>query len=567
MSTPATTAAAPAGASSISDAQQAALNVVANTPYLKSIDLSGKLSHKGGKFSLAATATRSATIVTRTLMGSSVAGDCCAFVYAQFNLTGTLTFKAADGITVVGTKDIDMTAYGNYELVKDAATGDWVIVKNAVDGLIFSQGYAPYIQETMTSLFGPYMPGDTFNVMATVWPANYGNELHVSGQSITAGVNVELLDDGVSPDTMASDYTYTGAITVPSTAAAGDEFVFVMDVMDTTASFDLTQNADSSYVYPYSGSLFVHQDELGTADTFTSASVSCADTEVPSDGATHCVVLGMLSDGTTKEVDADDVLWSISSGYSYVSEGGIVIPYMEGALTVSAQVKEGPNAGTAVLTVVAPTTTFTGTEVSAPTGVTATAGDGQITVSWDAATDALGYNVYVATESGVTAANYSTLSGGTARLGVYPPVVIDGLANGTPYYVVVTSLGVYGESAASTGVSATPQAGIASAPSAPLNVTATATAYGEVTLTWNPVAGATYYNIYMAAETGVTKTNYATLSGGMIHAGATSPFVHTALNTGFTYYFVVTAGNELGESAESVEASVTIAGTGASGAI
>ncbi len=557
--TPATTTAAPAGAANaLSPDAQAAMSVVEGASYLKTIDLSGPVKLKGGKASLAATATRSATSVTRTLMGSSVVGDCCAFVYAQFNLTGTLTFNGADG-AVVGTKEIDMLAYGNYELVKDEATGAWEIVKDPVNGLMFFQGDAPYLYQVTTDPSGPFKAGDAFNVMANVTPVYTGNELVVSGQSVSYGVNVGLADDGVSPDTASADEIYTGTVTVPSTAVDGDEYVFVVDVMDATASFDLTETgfAEEPYVFPYSGSLFVHSDAFGAAKTYTSATLSCADTDVENGNATYCVVIGALSDGTTEEVDNDDVYFSVSSGDGTVTEGGIVIPYAEGQLVISAQIKEGPAPATATLNVITPTTTVTGTEVSAPANVTAASGEGQLTVSWDSATDALGYNVYVASETGVSPDNYATLAGGTAQMGVYPPVAISGLTNGTTYYVVVTTLGVTGESAASAEVSATPQAGISSVPSAPANVTATAGTDGSITLTWDVVDGAAYYNVYMAAASGVTKANYTTLTQGMIHAGQTSPFTHTDLSSGTPYYFVVTAGNALGESAESTEASAT----------
>ncbi len=80
---------------------------------------------------------------------------------------------------------------------------------------------------------------------------------------------------------------------------------------------------------------------------------------------------------------------------------------------------------------------------------------------------------------------------------------------------------------------------------------------GRATLAWNRATGATSTNVYMAAAPGVTKANYASLPGGMRHAGATSPFVHTGLANGTTYSFVVTAVNANGESVESAEVSVT----------
>ncbi len=572
--TPATTAAAPAGNASASATKQAVMNKVLNTPYLKDIDLGGVVRKKSGKFSLAATAARSATSVTRTLLQTSLAGDCCAFVYAQFELTGTLTFNAADG-TMVAEKPIDMFAYGNYELVKDAATGDWNIVKDAVDGLLFTQGNSPMLTETTTTPNSPFPSGGQVELFVTVLPTMFGSDLYVTAQSKSLGLKNELLDDGVSPDAASGDNTYSAAITVPSTAADGD-YVFVIDVMDQTQSFDLTSGnlpatdttttpltattttttSAASFVHPYTGLLEVHETTIGQSVTFTSASVSCAATDVAMGNATYCKVVGALADGTTKDVPMDDVQWSVPSGSGTVTEGGIVLPFAEGTLTVHGQVKEGPSAD-AILNVTAATTTTIASSVTAPTGVTATGGDGSVSVDWEPVQGALGYDVYLAAQTGITPDNITTLQQFKIEKGVFPPVTIDGLTNGTTYFVVVTALGTGGQSAASAEASATPEAAVTSAPSAPANVTATAMTDGDISVTWDTSAGASYYNVYMAAQSGVTKANYAMLQGGMIHPGETSPFTHTGLASGFTYYFVVTAGNQAGESAESAEVSAT----------
>ena len=71
--------------------------------------------------------------------------------------------------------------------------------------------------------------------------------------------------------------------------------------------------------------------------------------------------------------------------------------------------------------------------------------------------------------------------------------------------------------------------GAASNPATPTGVTATAGS-ARVTLSWSTVSGATSYNIYMATQSGVTKTN--TLAGGMTHSNAANPYVHTGLTNG-----------------------------------
>ncbi|NVN89636.1 MAG: fibronectin type III domain-containing protein [Desulfuromonadales bacterium] len=90
------------------------------------------------------------------------------------------------------------------------------------------------------------------------------------------------------------------------------------------------------------------------------------------------------------------------------------------------------------------------------------------------------------------------------------------------------------------------------APVAPATVAAVGGS-GQVTLTWSAVTGATSYNLYYATSPGVSKTT------GTKIANAVSPYVHTGLAAGTTYYYMVTGVNSVGESAASPEASATTA--------
>lgn len=86
-------------------------------------------------------------------------------------------------------------------------------------------------------------------------------------------------------------------------------------------------------------------------------------------------------------------------------------------------------------------------------------------------------------------------------------------------------------------------------PSAPTNVVATA-GDGRVTITWDSVEGADSYNLYWDT------TSVSSETGTKIE-GVTSPYEHTGLDNGVTYYYVVTAVNEAGESDDSAMVSAT----------
>lgn len=71
-----------------------------------------------------------------------------------------------------------------------------------------------------------------------------------------------------------------------------------------------------------------------------------------------------------------------------------------------------------------------------------------------------------------------------------------------------------------------------------------------VTISWNASGGATSYTIYWNTTGGVTTADTKI-------EGATSPYTHTSLTNGNTYYYAVSATNAAGESSLSAEVSAT----------
>lgn len=87
--------------------------------------------------------------------------------------------------------------------------------------------------------------------------------------------------------------------------------------------------------------------------------------------------------------------------------------------------------------------------------VTAVVNNGEVQLDWSAVPDAIGYNVYMASQSGVTRLNVGTLPGnmthGNLQLSFdHPP----GLDANTLYYFVVTAQNSAGEGAESCEVTA-----------------------------------------------------------------------------------------------------------------
>jgi fibronectin type 3 domain-containing protein len=171
-----------------------------------------------------------------------------------------------------------------------------------------------------------------------------------------------------------------------------------------------------------------------------------------------------------------------------------------------------------------------------PTGLTATAGNLQVVLTWSASSGATSYNVKRATTTG---GPYTTISSPATT-----SYTDSAVSNSTAYYYVVSAVNSGGESANSSQVSATPVA----PPAAPTGLTATA-GVQQVSLAWTASSGATSYNVKRGTASGGPYVQLAT---------ATTPsYVDSAVTGGTKYYYVVTAVNAGGESGYSNEASAT----------
>ncbi len=177
---------------------------------------------------------------------------------------------------------------------------------------------------------------------------------------------------------------------------------------------------------------------------------------------------------------------------------------------------------------------------TAPTGVNATAGNAQVTVTWTTAATATSYNVYRSTTLGAQ----GTKIGSSVTVSFTDSTSV----NGTTYYYQVTAVNAAGESTPSTRSSgATPTVPLA-VPAAPASVNATDAAT-QVTVSWTAVSGATSYKVYRSTTPGV--------QGASIGSTASTSLTDSTVVNGAIYYFVVTASNAAGEGAPSAAASVT----------
>ena len=175
-----------------------------------------------------------------------------------------------------------------------------------------------------------------------------------------------------------------------------------------------------------------------------------------------------------------------------------------------------------------------------PTSLVATAGNGQVTLSWSAQAAGTTYNVksslssagpFNVIQSLLTSANFT----------------VTGLPNGTPRYFVVSAVGTNSlESANSAVATATPAVKL----SAPTGLTGKGVDAGQISLFWSALVGATSYSVKMSKTSGGP---YTTLKSGL----TTTTFDVTGLTKSTTYFFVISATNSVGESPNSPQIQVT----------
>jgi chitodextrinase len=177
------------------------------------------------------------------------------------------------------------------------------------------------------------------------------------------------------------------------------------------------------------------------------------------------------------------------------------------------------------------------TAPGAPVGLTAAAGDAQVSLSWQAPSS----------DGGAAITSYNVYQGGRKAATVTGTgATVKNLSNGTAYSFTVTAVNQAGEGPASRAASATPTAAITK-PGAP-NGLAASPGDGQVTLSWSPPT----------STGGAAITSYNVYQGGKRVAGVTGTSATVKnLTDGTTYSFTVTAVNKVGEGPASGAAAAT----------
>ena len=343
--------------------------------------------------------------------------------------------------------------------------------------------------------------------VALKWSISSGATGYYVERSVTSGGPYTQISTQA-----AANYTDTGLTN-------GTKYYYVVSAYNSAGQSANSANASATPV------LSLPATPAGLAATAGNAEVSL--TWTASVGATSYQVKRSTSSGAETQV-------SSPTSTSYTDTGltnGTKYFYVVAAVNSGG---ESANSSQVSATPVAPETA-----PATPSGLQATGGNAQVSLRWNTSAGATSYHVKRSTSSGAETQVSSPTS---------TSYTDTGLTNGTKYFYVVAAVNSGGESANSSQVSATPIVP-ETAPATPSGLQATG-GNAQVSLRWNTSAGAASYDV-----------KRSTTNGGPYSTAVASPtatnYTDTTVTNGTTYYYVVSAVNTVGPSANSAQASAT----------
>jgi hypothetical protein len=226
-------------------------------------------------------------------------------------------------------------------------------------------------------------------------------------------------------------------------------------------------------------------------------------------GALQNACENVAADGTVKVVAQDQPgSLTIDRGINFTLRGGYndLFSLITGVTNVNGTVSL--ETGSMTVENIAIGESVSSPSIAPPSNIIATPGNSQAGISWDPVPGATSYNVYYSTTTGVTRGSGTKVTGANANTSQ----AVNGLTNGTTYYLVVTAVGAAGESMESAQVIATPLA------------TATSFSQTDLTGSWYFIRYAVGSNPgWMRGTATIAASGAVTVNSILDSSGSTTP--------------------------------------------
>ena len=354
-----------------------------------------------------------------------------------------------------------------------------------------------------------------------------------------------ILNNAVSANASSANASCVGSVTIPEgvTAVSNNVFYGVSGVTSVSLPSTLLTIGSSAFRTTSISTIRIPASVTSISDlafSINAVAVTSLTFDSPSSLTTIGNYVFQYSDFSTVTIPASvtsmgtdvfNVNTDLTSIYFLGSKPGGSTSSIYGAALINVYVTTAAAAGFGA--------TWLGAAVSsppaAPTSLSATAGDGQVSIAFTAGSN-----------NGSAITNYKYSTDGTSYTAFSPsdtttPVVIPGLTNGTSYTITLKAVNTAGESVASSSVTATPVApvtvisvaaiGGVTAPvraATPVTTVTAANGYtGTVTWSGSPTT--------FAASTSYTATITLTAASGYTLTGVTANFFTVTGATSVTH--------------------------------
>lgn len=433
---------------------------------------------------LAQGTTSGVTLIGLTLLPS---GTCTVDVTVSAVETGTYTFTAQNnGLTLSTTLTVVAPAVAESAAISVSQTSipfppqEVGVTSSARLATVTNPGGVT-VNITGILASNPFAASSECNTVTLVSGASCTFSITFT-PALTGAVEGSVQINSNAPTTSIA-LTGEGIAPMPSLSPA--QLSFANTAVNTTATSNVTlMNSNEASAALTVAELTVTGPFSATSDCPGSLAVGSS-----------CTIAVSYSPTTTGEHNGELKVWSLTAASSVVL----------------------PLSGTAIVPLTVP---------GAPTIGTATAGNGQATITFTPPASNGG--------SAITSYTVTSNPGGFTATGTASPITVGGLTNGTVYTFTVRATNAIGTGAASAASNSVTPATVPGAPT----IGAAAPGNGQATVAFTPPA----------SNGGSPITGYTVTSnpGGVTASGAASPITVSGLTNGTAYTFTVTATNALG---------------------